>query len=152
MKKKCIASFKTIHFQKSSNFWGGTSPLRHPLRRASVMASAYAPFLTSTIWLPYFVVPPPMSGPVNHDIGLWQNQEIWVTLKIWFKFEVFDHPGSANHDYLVTLRNLRHIENLAQIFDFWAAPSCQPWKGAHPCLGIRSAKSRWNTPIHGNIC
>ena len=31
----------------------------------------------------------------NHEIG--QNQEIWVTLKVLLKFDIFVLPGPAKH-------------------------------------------------------
>ena len=40
-----------------------------------------------------------LSALVLQNIGkIWQNQEIWVTLEILLKFEIFDHPGHAKHE------------------------------------------------------
>ena len=41
-------------FKKATTSEGGTSPLRHPLRRATATARADAPFLTSKIWPRHF--------------------------------------------------------------------------------------------------
>ena len=49
-----IASFKTTFSKKVLLLRGAHPPSNTPLRRASVTAGAYVPFLTSKIWPPHF--------------------------------------------------------------------------------------------------
>ena len=51
--------------------------------------------------------------PAKHKI--WENEEIWVTLKILLKLKIFDHNGPAKGVIWINQWNLSYVENFAQI-------------------------------------
>ena len=52
---------------------------------------------------------------------IWENEEIWVALKIVLKFKIFDHPGPKGKIW-INQSNLSCVEQCAQISGFFYHP------------------------------
>ena len=86
-------------------------------------------------------------SPAKHVI--WQNQKIWVMLKILLKFEIFDQPGLANHD----IGNMIHIiQSFAKIWDFWPPRAHKTWNLAKSrnLSHIRNSTQIWDFCLPGS--
>ena len=68
-----------------------------------------------------------------------EMQTLKVTLKIWFKIDIFDHLGPVKDEIWQNNEISVVLKNLAQNWRFWILRTCKGWNLAK----FRNFQSRW---------